>query len=199
MCQVYQLDLALRDEGVSWGLDQGSSSSSWIAGERSVNLARPRGGPTFSKFFFISPRPDVLENTRLARSKLLSLLSPLFLHWRPQREGREWRDVSSRGWNTGEGAYSPSLSRMTGWQSHLMGPRDRRETVEALKRHTGKLAFMGSCKIALCSKSWRKKRDTLNADTSHNVYNKNQSNEHYQAPTMRPCVLNSLHIISLVS
>lgn len=170
-----------------------------MAGERSANLARPRLGPTFSKFFFISPRPGVFENIRLAHSKLLSLLSPLFLHWRPQREGREWRDVSSRGWNIGESAYSPSLTRMTGWQSHLMGPRDRRETAEALKRHMGKLAFVGSCKTALCSKSWRKRGDTLDTDASHNIYNKNQSNECYQAPAMRSCVLNSLHIVSVVS
>lgn len=168
-----------------------------MAGEGSVNP--PTWGTTFSKFFFISPRPDVFENTGLVHSKLLSLLSPLFLHWRPQREGREWRDVSSRGWGIGAGAYSPSQSRMTGWQFHLMGPRDRRETAEDLKGHTGKLAFVGSCKTSLCSKSWRKRGNTLNSDASHKTYNKNQSNEHYQAPIIRPCVLTSLHFISAVS
>ena len=171
----------------------------WDGREGERQLSPPMWGSTFSKFFFISLRPGVFENTGLAHSKLLSLLSPLFLHWRPQREGREWRDVSSRGWGIGEGSYSPSPSRMTGWQFHLMGPHDRRETAKGLKGHTGKLAFVGACKTALCSKSWRKRGDTLNSGASHNIYNKSQSNEHYQAPTMRPCVLNSLHFISVVS
>lgn len=54
LCQVQQLDLALRDEGVSWRLDQRSSSVPGMAGEGSVNLALPHGALLSQSSFLLA-------------------------------------------------------------------------------------------------------------------------------------------------
>ena len=87
-------------------------------------------------------------------------------------------------------------------RGHCLLPQalDGQATAESLGAHREKQASLGLCKTSsLCSKSWRRRGDKMYADIFHDMWNKNQNEQHCLAPTWSHCILSPLHFIPVIS